>query len=180
MELQLQKKISMELQNVNIHPGLPPPDISRIQPSFRIVASQGKQVSIRFYDLLFWNFPERQWFFHRSPIIYPCTPFADSFSVIKANAMWSRSVASISTWSWRLRNWPIAKVFPPEMYHSLSVCRCGTATRYCQFNSGLADWAAWKSQHPATNVTGFPLKLSVTPCGSTIDSASAFVKSKNS
>ena len=68
MELQLQKKISMELQNVNIHPGLPPPDISRIQPSFRIVASQGKQVSIRFYDLLFLNFPERQSFFRSSNV----------------------------------------------------------------------------------------------------------------
>jgi hypothetical protein len=62
MELQLQKKISMELENVNIHPGLSPPDISRIQPSLRIVASQGEPVSIRFYDLLFLNFPERQSF----------------------------------------------------------------------------------------------------------------------
>lgn len=48
MELQFQEKISMKPENGNINPGLPPSDITRIQQSFRIVASQGGQVSIRF------------------------------------------------------------------------------------------------------------------------------------
>ena len=52
--------------------------------------------------------------------------------------------------------------------------------RHCQFNSGLADWAAWTSKSPITNAIVFPPKLSVMRCGSTIDSASASVKSMNS
>jgi CheY-like chemotaxis protein/hemoglobin-like flavoprotein len=66
MELQTQEKNVMEQKGVNISPGLPPPDISRIQKSFKMMASRGEQIAFRFYDLLFERFPELQSFFHAS------------------------------------------------------------------------------------------------------------------
>lgn len=66
MELQTQESNMMEHTGVNISPGLPPPDISRIQKSFKMMASQGEQIAFRFYELLFEKFPELQSFFHSS------------------------------------------------------------------------------------------------------------------
>lgn len=63
MELQSQKKNGMKLGRVTIPQGLPPSDISLIQQSFRMVASQGNQIVSRFYDLLFERFPELRSFF---------------------------------------------------------------------------------------------------------------------
>jgi CheY-like chemotaxis protein len=66
MELQTQENNVMEHKGVYIALGLPPPDISCIQKSFKMMASQGEQIAFRFYDLLFERFPELQSYFHSS------------------------------------------------------------------------------------------------------------------
>lgn len=58
----------MKNGKLNISPGLPPPDISRIQESFGMVASHGEQMVSRFYDVLFDKFPEFQTFFPQSQL----------------------------------------------------------------------------------------------------------------
>lgn len=56
----------MKNGNINIPPGLPPSDISRIQESWEMVLSHGEQVVSRFFDVLFDKFPEFQTFFSQS------------------------------------------------------------------------------------------------------------------
>jgi CheY-like chemotaxis protein len=69
MERQSLENHVMKDGRVKIPPGLPPSDISRIQKSFQIVASQGgQQMASRLYDLLFERFPELQSFFRSSNI----------------------------------------------------------------------------------------------------------------
>lgn len=50
----------------NISPGLPPPDISRIQESFGTLTVHGEEMVSRFYRVLFDKFPEFQTFFPQS------------------------------------------------------------------------------------------------------------------
>jgi CheY-like chemotaxis protein len=50
----------------HIPPGLPPPDISRIQESFQAMAPQGMRIVSRFHDLLFEKYPDLQPLFHSS------------------------------------------------------------------------------------------------------------------
>lgn len=50
----------------HIPPGLPSPDISRIQESFRAIASQGMWIVSRFHDRLFEKYPDLQPLFHSS------------------------------------------------------------------------------------------------------------------
>ncbi len=56
----------MKNGKLNIAPGLPPPDISLIQESFGVLASNGEQLVSRFYEVLFDKFPEFQTFFPQS------------------------------------------------------------------------------------------------------------------
>ena len=56
----------MKNGKLNISPGLPLPDISRIQESFGMVAPHGERMVSRFYDVLFDKFPEFQTFFPQS------------------------------------------------------------------------------------------------------------------
>ena len=64
MDLQPGKNQVMEHDRVQIPQGLPPSDITRIQQSFRLISSEGKQIVSRFYELLFGRFPDLQSFFH--------------------------------------------------------------------------------------------------------------------
>lgn len=75
MELHTHERRVMEHDRMKIPPGLPPSDISRIQKSFQIVASQGEQIAFRFYALLFERFPELQSFFHSSNVSQQQTKF---------------------------------------------------------------------------------------------------------
>jgi CheY-like chemotaxis protein len=63
MKLWPQEIDVMENDKVKIPPGLPPSDISRIQQSFRMLAPNGEQLALRFYDLLLLKFPDLQLFF---------------------------------------------------------------------------------------------------------------------
>ncbi len=58
----------MKKSKSNISPGLPPPDISRIQESFEMLAAHGEQMVSRFYKVLFDKFPEFQTFLPQSQL----------------------------------------------------------------------------------------------------------------
>lgn len=63
MKLWPQEIHVMENDKVKIPPGLPSSDIARIQQSFRMLAPNGEQLALRFYDVLLLNFPDLQVFF---------------------------------------------------------------------------------------------------------------------
>ncbi|HBP86923.1 MAG TPA: hypothetical protein DD706_04415, partial [Nitrospiraceae bacterium] len=58
----------MKKGKLNIAPGLPTADISRIQESFGMLAAHAEQMVSRFYNVLFDKFPEFQTFFPQSQL----------------------------------------------------------------------------------------------------------------
>ncbi|MDR4462478.1 MAG: response regulator [Nitrospirales bacterium] len=65
----------MKNGKMNISPGIPTPDILRIQESFEIVASHGEQMVSRFYHVLFDKFPEFQTFFPQTNLAQQYSAF---------------------------------------------------------------------------------------------------------
>lgn len=85
MELCPQEIHVMEKSKVEIPPGLPPADISRIQQSFRMLAPNAEKLAVRFYDVLLLKFPDLKSFFRSTDLTRQHARFLNGLSTLVRN-----------------------------------------------------------------------------------------------
>ncbi|HSF09424.1 MAG TPA: response regulator [Nitrospirales bacterium] len=113
----------MKNGKLNISPGIPTPDISRIQESFEIVASHGEQIVFRFYNVLFDKFPEFQTFFSQAQLAQQYAAFLSGFRTLVLHMENPEELrSSLVQLGERHRKYGIkSKHYPPVVYALLHV-----------------------------------------------------------
>lgn len=113
----------MKNGKLNISPGIPTPDISRIQESFEIVASYGEQVVFRFYHVLFDKFPEFQTFFPQAQLAQQYAAFLGGFRTLVSHMENPEELrSSLVQLGERHKKYGIqSKHYPPVVYALLHV-----------------------------------------------------------
>ncbi len=113
----------MKNGKLNISPGIPTPDISRIQESFEIVASHGEQVVFRFYHVLFDKFPEFQTFFPQAQLAQQYAAFLSGFRTLVSHMENPEELrSSLVQLGERHKKYGIqSKHYPPVVYALLHV-----------------------------------------------------------
>ena len=113
----------MKNGKLNISPGIPTADISRIQESFEIVDSHGEQIVFRFYHVLFDKFPEFQTFFPQAQLAQQYAAFQSGFRTLVLHIENPEELrASLLQLGERHRKYGIkSKHYPPVVYALLHV-----------------------------------------------------------
>lgn len=113
----------MKNGKLNISPGIPTADISRIQESFEIVDSHGEQIVFRFYHVLFDKFPEFQTFFPQAQLAQQYAAFLSGFRTLVFHIENPEELrASLLQLGERHRKYGIkSKHYPPVVYALLHV-----------------------------------------------------------
>ena len=113
----------MKNGKLNISPGIPTADISRIQESFEIVDSHGEQIVFRFYHVLFDKFPEFQTFFPQAQLAQQYAAFLSGFRTLVFHIENPEELrASLLQLGERHRKYGIkSKHYPPVVYALLYV-----------------------------------------------------------